>query len=128
MTKIKTIQTESAPKAVGPYSQAVTAGELIFCSGQIGIDPKSGVVAEGIDNQTHQVMKNLHAVLLAAESDLEHVVKTTIYLSDMGNYARVNELYGNYFVSHKPARATVEVARLPKDVLIEIDAIAVKNK
>jgi 2-iminobutanoate/2-iminopropanoate deaminase len=127
MSKVTSVHTDNAPKAVGPYSQAAIAGELIFCSGQIGIDPQSGEVVVGIENQTHQVMKNISAVLAAASSDMEHILKTTIYLSDMNNYGKVNELYGSYFTVHKPARATVEVARLPKDVLIEIDAIATKK-
>lgn len=127
MSNMQTIQTELAPKAVGPYSQAVSAGEFIFCSGQIGINPQTNEIAVGIEEQTHQVMKNLQAVLAAAYSDIEHVLKTTIYLSDMNNYGKVNELYGSYFPIHKPARATVEVSRLPKDVLVEIDAVAVKK-
>ena len=111
--------------AAGPYSQAVITGDLVYTAGQIGIDGKSGVIVEGIENQTHQVLANLRAVLDEAGSNLEHVVKTTIYLKDMNHFAKVNEIYGSYFIAHKPARATVEVARLPKDVLIEIDAVAV---
>ncbi len=128
MTKITTVQTPKAPLAVGPYSQATRYGDLLFCSGQIGIDPKSNVVATGIEKQTHQVMKNLSAVLEAAHSGLHMILKTTIYLSDMENYKTVNEVYGSYFMTHKPARATVEVSRLPKDVLIEIDAVAVAEE
>ncbi len=122
---MKTIQTENAPKAVGPYSQAITANGFIFCAGQIGLDPQTGELTTGIEKQTHQVINNLKAVLEEGESSLEHIVKTTIYIKDMNDYAKVNEIYGSYFADHKPARATVEVARLPKDALVEIEAIAV---
>lgn len=128
MDKISMIQTKDAPQAVGPYSQAVVYEKFVFCSGQIGIDPNTNEVAEGIEKQTHQVLKNLQSVLRASGSDLDSILKTTIYLSDMNNYAKVNALYGSYFSVHKPARATVEVSRLPKDVLIEIDAVAIKMK
>jgi len=124
MNKFTPVQTSLAPAAVGPYSQALVFNTMIFCSGQIGIDPQTNVLVEGIENQTHQVMKNVSAVLTAANSSLNFVLKTTIYLSDMKNYAVVNEIYGSYFSDHRPARATVEVARLPKNALIEIDAIA----
>lgn len=124
MQKIRTTQSSNAPTAVGPYSQALVYGGLVYCSGQIGIDPKSNTVLEGLENQTHQILANLRAVLTASRSGLDRVLKTTIYLTDMNNYPMVNEIYGSYFTKYKPARATVEVARLPKDVLIEIDAIA----
>lgn len=113
--------------AVGPYSQAVVNDSLIFCSGQIGINPVNNTLVEGIEKQTEQVMHNLSELLKASQSDFDHVMKTTIYLSDMNNYTKVNEIYGKYFKKNKPARATVQVARLPKDALIEIDAIAVKK-
>jgi len=123
--KLKTVQTEKVP-AAGPYSQAVVFGDFITTSGQIGWD-KNGVIVQGIENQTHQVFKNLIAVLHAAESDLDHVMKTTIFVKNISDFAKINEIYGSYFTTHRPARATVEVARLPKDVLIEIDAIAIKK-
>lgn len=122
---MKSIQTDKAPQAVGPYSQAIVANGFIFCAGQIGLDPQSGELVHGIENQTQQAIKNLHAVLEKAESSLEHIVKTTIFVKDMHDYAKINEIYGNYFSKHKPARATIEVARLPKDALVEIEAIAV---
>ncbi len=122
---IKAVFTGKAPGVVGPYSQAISYGDFVFCSGQIGIDPRTNNVVEGIDNQTKQVMQNLFALLQEAGSDLNHVLKTTIYLSDMNNYAKVNEIYGQYFKQTKPARATIQVSRLPKDCLIEIDMIAV---
>lgn len=127
MSKLKTVQTEKVP-AVGPYSQAVIAGDFIFTAGQIGLDGQTGVIVEGVEKQAHQVLSNLAEVLRTAGSDLNHIVKTTIYLKNMGDFAKVNEIYGSYFKVHKPARATVEVARLPKDVLIEIDAIAIKSE
>lgn len=127
MNKINVISTSNAPAAVGPYSQALEVNGFVFCSGQIGIDPKTGSLVDGIENQTKQVLKNLQEVVKASESDFNHVLKTTIYLSDMNNYVLVNKIYGEYFKDHKPARATIEVSRLPKDCLIEIELIAVKN-
>jgi 2-iminobutanoate/2-iminopropanoate deaminase len=123
---MKITQTSQAPKAVGPYSQAVEAGGFVFCSGQIGIDPSSGTIVQGIRAQITQVMENLTQVIIASGSDMNHVLKTTIYLVNLEDYAEVNELYGRYFPTVKPARATVGVNRLPKDVLIEIDAVAQK--
>jgi len=124
---IKTVSTDKAPAAVGPYSQALEVNGFVFCSGQIGIDPKTGNLVDGFENQAKQVLSNLKAVLEEAGSDFEHVVKTTIYIKDMNDYPLFNKVYGEYFNNHKPARATVEVSRLPKDCLIEIEAIAVKN-
>lgn len=121
---MKIINTERAPKAVGPYSQAIIANGFVFCAGQIGLDPQKGNLVEGVENQTHQVIRNLQAVLEEAGSSLEHIVKTTIFLQDMNDFATVNEIYGSYFEAHKPARATIQVARLPKDALVEIEAVA----
>lgn len=121
---MKYIQTENAPKAVGPYSQAIVSNGFIFCSGQIGLDPKTNELVEGIDAQTHQVLKNLTAVLKIAHSDLEHVVKATVYLGDINDYPKMNEIYGQYFMDHKPARAAFAVSHLPKDALIEIEVVA----
>ncbi len=120
------IATPNAPQAIGPYSQAVVHNGLVFVSGQIPIDPKSNIIPAGltVEQQTRRVLDNLKAVLEAAGSSLDQVLKTTIYLKDMGTFNDVNMIYGQYFTSNWPARATVEVARLPKDVLVEIDAIA----
>ncbi|MDH4163934.1 MAG: RidA family protein [Nitrospirota bacterium] len=121
------IKTEKAPQAIGPYSQAIEAYGFIFVSGQIALDPKTGQVVGGdARDQTKRVMENGKAVIEAAGSDLTRVVKTTIYLRNIGDFAAVNEVYGSYFSADPPARATVEVSRLPKDVLVEIDFIAVK--
>lgn len=118
------INTKNAPKAIGPYSQAVCAGNMIFTSGQISLEPETGeVIGESIDEQTHRVCKNLRAVLSAAGGGLENVVKTSCYLSDMKNFERFNKVYGEYFTG-KPARSCIEVSRLPKDVLVEIDVVA----
>jgi len=119
------IETKMAPAAIGPYSQAIKVGNLIFTSGQIPIDPESGNVIEGtIKEQTDQVMKNIKAILEAAHSDMGAIVKTTIYLTKMSDFSIVNEVYGNYFKENPPARATVEVSSLPKGVQVEIEAIA----
>lgn len=119
------IQTVSAPAAIGPYSQAIKAGGLIFASGQIPIDPNTGqFVAGGITEQTEQVLKNLAAVLVAAGSSLDKVVKTTVFLASMEEFAAMNEVYGKFFGDVPPARATVEAARLPRDARVEIEAIA----
>jgi 2-iminobutanoate/2-iminopropanoate deaminase len=121
----KIISTERAPKAIGPYSQAVISNGWAFLSGQIPLDPATNQIIEGgIGVQTERVLENLKSVLEAAGSSLERVVKTTVYLKDMGEFAIMNEVYGRYFASNPPARATVEVARLPRDVRVEIDCIA----
>ena len=122
------IQTEHAPQAIGPYSQAVRANGLIFASGQIPTDPQTGqFVAGGIAEQTEQVLKNLQSVLEAAGSGLGNVVKTTVFLIDMQEFAAMNEVYGRFFKEQPPARATVEAARLPRDARVEIEAIAVPS-
>ena len=121
---MKYIHTEKAPKAVGPYSQAIVSGGFVFCSGQIGIDPKTNELAEGLEAQAHQVLRNITEVLHAAGSSPDLVVKTTIFIRDMSAFAKVNEIYGSYFTDHKPARSTVEVSYLPKNALIEIEAVA----
>ena len=119
------VQTEKAPAAIGPYSQAVKAGGFVFLSGQVALDPASGqVVAGDVRAQTERVLKNLQAVLVAAGSSLAAVVKTTVFLADMNDFAAMNEVYGRFFSSDPPARATVQAARLPKDVQVEIDLIA----
>lgn len=119
----KEIFTDNAPEAIGPYSQAIEAGDFIYVSGQIGINPETGEVADGIEAQTQQVMNNLQAILTEAGTDFSQVVKFTIYIDSMENFATVNELYGSYLSKPYPARATVEVSKLPKNVLIEMDAV-----
>ena len=117
----------SAPAPIGPYSQAIQAGNMLFISGQIAIQQSSGkMITSNIEDEAHQVMKNLHEVLKAASFDFTHVAKTTIFLKDMDNFPKVNAVYGSYFPSDPPARETVEVSRLPKDVNVEISCIAVK--
>jgi reactive intermediate/imine deaminase len=126
MTSKKIISTEQAPAAIGPYSQANQIGNLLYTSGQIPLDPISMEVVEGgISEQAEQVMKNLVAVLEAANTSSSNVVKTTCFLSDMNNFVAFNEVYAKYFSENAPARSCVEVARLPKDVLVEVEAIAV---
>lgn len=119
------VATDNAPKAIGPYSQAIRAGELVFCSGQIALDPVTNTVIEGdVSKQTERVLKNLSAVLWQAGTSIDKVVKTTVFLKSMNDFAAMNEVYGKFFVKQPPARSTVEVARLPKDVLVEIDVVA----
>ncbi|MFO7811740.1 MAG: RidA family protein [Pelovirga sp.] len=121
----KVISTQAAPTAIGPYSQAIMAGDLIFCSGQIPLDPLTGVMVEGgIEEQARQVMKNLGEVLKAAGANYADLVKTTIYLTDLNFFSQVNDIYAGYLGDKPPARATVEVAALPKGALVEIDGIA----
>ncbi|MBN1893347.1 RidA family protein [bacterium] len=123
----KVVQTELAPAAIGPYSQAVATGaeRMLFTAGQLPIDPKTGrTVAGDIQSQTRRIFENLKAILKAAGSDLNRVVKTTVYLKDMQDFAEMNIVYASYFKNDAPARTTVEVSRLPKDVLVEIDCIA----
>ena len=119
------IATKDAPQAIGPYSQAIKAGGMVFCSGQIALDPATGTISgSDVAQQTERVLQNLAAVLAAAGSGLDRVVKTTVFLKNMGDFAAMNEVYGRYFKTMPPARSTVEAARLPKDVLVAIEVIA----
>jgi len=123
--KKQVIKTEKAPKAIGPYSQAIQAGNFLFLSGQIPLDPKTGELVKGdIQQQTQQVLENINGVLESQKLGMEDVVKVTIFLKDIGNFNQVNEVYALYFPSSPPARSTVEVAKLPKDADIEIEAVA----
>jgi 2-iminobutanoate/2-iminopropanoate deaminase len=128
-TELRTIATDGAPKAIGPYSQAMAAGELIFCAGQVALDPASGESVTGdVRAQTERVLENLSAVLAAAGSDLRHVVKTTVYLTDFNDFAAMNEVYAARFGDHRPARATVGVSALPKGLRVEIECVAIRVK
>ncbi len=119
------ISSNETPKAIGPYSQAIKTGNLIYTSGQIGLSPLTNAMAgDEIGLQTHQALDNLKAILTAAGSDMAHVIKVTVYLKDLNDYAKVNEIYKDYFPELKPARAAVQVARLPKDALVEIECVA----
>ncbi len=121
----KVISTDKAPGAIGPYSQAIRAGNQVFLSGQIPIDPSTGeFVSDDVSEQTHQVLRNLGAVLKAAGCSFENVVKTTVFLADMDDFMAMNEVYAGYFTENPPARATVQAARLPKGARVEIDCIA----
>jgi len=122
------VATDAAPKAIGPYSQAVTTDGLVFTAGQVALDPNSGeLVGTTTAQQTEQVLKNLEAVLTAAGTNLGNVVKTTVYLADMADFAQMNEVYAKHFGTHKPARSTVQAAGLPKAARVEIDVIALKG-
>ena len=122
---IETVATDRGPKAIGPYSQAIRANGFVFLSGQIPIDPKTQQVVEGdAAGQTERVLENLKAVVEAAGSSIQRVVKTTVFLADMNDFAAMNEVYARYFVAHPPARSTVEVSKLPRNVRVEIDSIA----
>lgn len=125
--KTQRIHSEDAPKAAGPYSQAIVAGDLVFCAGQIPLDPATGQLVEGdIAAQTGRVLDNLAAVLAAAGSDLSHIVKTTVFLADINDFAAMNEAYALRFGDHRPARSTFQVAALPRGARLEIEAIAVR--
>ncbi len=130
MLERRSVSTQDAPAAIGPYSQALVSGGLVFCSGQVAIDPATQeLVAGGIEEQTRRCLQNLTEVLRAAGSGLEHALKTTVYLADLDDFSRMNEVYGSFFSrSTPPARATVEVARLPRGALVEIDCIALSGK
>ncbi len=121
------VSTDAAPPAIGPYSQAVIAGDLIFTAGQLGIDPQSGELAEGIEAQTRQALTNLSAILEAASTSLDRVVKTTVFLAHMEDFAAMNTVYADLFPLQPPARSTVEVAQLPRGALVEIEIIALKR-
>jgi 2-iminobutanoate/2-iminopropanoate deaminase len=125
MSTLQRVQTADAPAAIGPYSQGIISGELVFTAGQIAIDPATGqVLAGSIQEQTERVMKNLSAILEAAGAALGSVVKTTVFLADMNEFTAMNEVYGRWLGEHRPARSTVQVSRLPRDVKVEIEAIA----
>lgn len=125
---IATVHSDQAPKAIGPYSQAVSYGDVIYSAGQIALDPATmEVVAGGVTEQTERVMANLQAVLEAAGSDFSRVLKTTVFLADMADFAAMNEVYGRAFGDHRPARSTVAVAGLPRGVRVEIEVVAVKR-
>ena len=125
MAQKRVVATDGAPKAIGPYSQAIVHGDTVYCSGQIPLDPATGQLVEGgIAEQTARVLENLKAVLDAAGSSLDRVLKTTVFLKDMAEFAPMNEVYGRYFHVNPPARATVEAARLPRDVRVEIECVA----
>ena len=126
MPNPQTVHTDKAPAAIGPYSQAVVAHGFVFTAGQIPLDPATMQIVEGdVAAQTEQVMKNLRAILQEAGADFSSVVKTTVFLRDMNDFAAMNEVYGRHFGDHAPARSTVQVARLPRDVAVEIEAVAV---
>lgn len=129
MATLHTVSTDQAPRAIGPYSQAITAERLVFTAGQIALDPGSGeVVGHSTAEQTEQVLRNLAAILTAARSSLSQVVKTTVYLADMADFPAMNEVYARHFGAHKPARSTVQAAALPRGVQVEIEAIAVRQE
>ena len=121
---MKTVSTDKAPAAIGPYSQAQIVGNLVYTSGQIPIDPATGLIAEGVEAQAEQVFKNIANLLESAGSSISKVVKTTVFIKDMNDFAAINAVYANYFSAPYPARSCVEVARLPKDVLLECEVIA----
>jgi len=122
----KVIATDKAPAAIGPYSQAIEIGNLVFTSGQIPVDPATGEIQEGVEAQAEQAFTNVKELLAAAGTSIENVIKTTVFIKDMNDFGKINEIYAKYFAGSYPARSCVEVARLPKDVLIEIEAIAEK--
>lgn len=127
MKTLNTVATDKAPKAIGPYSQAIVTDDTVYTAGQVALDPKSGeLVGTTVADQTEQVFKNLTAVLAASGSSLGQVVKTTVFLADMADFAAMNEVYARYFGGHRPARSTVQAAGLPKGARVEIDAIAIR--
>lgn len=121
---MKQIKTDNAPAAIGPYSQAIVSGNTVYCSGQIPINPETGDIPEGVSAQAHQVFKNIKNLLEASGTSIDNVVKTSVFIKDMNNFAEINSIYAQYFTEPYPARSCVEVARLPKDVLLEAEVIA----
>jgi 2-iminobutanoate/2-iminopropanoate deaminase len=128
MEQLRAIVTERAPRAIGPYSQAIATGELIFCAGQVALLPSGESVTGDVRAQTERVLDNLRAVLQTAGSDLGHVVKTTVYLTDFNDFAAMNEVYAQRFGDHRPARATVGVSALPKGLRVEIECVAIRAR
>ena len=121
---MKQIKTDKAPAAIGPYSQAIVSGNTVYCSGQIPINPETGEIPDGVANQAHQVFKNIKNLLEAAGTSIDKVIKTSVFIKDMNDFAEINKIYAEYFTDPYPARSCVEVARLPKDVLLETEVIA----
>ena len=121
------VKTNKAPAAIGPYSAGICAGNFVFTAGQIPLDPETGFMAEGIEAQTRQSLSNVKAILEAAGTDLAHVIKTTVFLQNMGDFAAMNAVYAEFFTENCPARSAVEVAKLPKNALVEIEAVAIKG-
>ena len=121
------VKTNKAPAAIGPYSAGICAGNFVFTAGQIPLDPETGLMADTIEEQTRQSLSNVKAILEAAGTDLAHVIKTTVFLQNMGDFAAMNGVYGEFFTENCPARSAVEVARLPKNALVEIEAVAIKE-
>ncbi len=121
---MKQIKTDKAPAAIGPYSQAIISGNTVYCSGQIPINPETGEIPDGVANQAHQVFKNIKNLLEAAGTSIDKVIKTSVFIKDMNDFAEINAIYAEYFTEPYPARSCVEVARLPKDVLLETEVIA----
>lgn len=124
---MKQISTNNAPQAIGPYSQAIISNNMVYCSGQIPIDPATGQIPLGVEAQAHQVFKNIKNLLEAAGSSIDNVIKTSVFIKDMNDFAKINEIYAQYFTEPYPARSCVAVARLPKDVLLETEVIAELN-
>lgn len=121
------ISTDKAPGAIGPYTQAIETDSMLFCSGQIGLNPSTGILAEGLEAQVKLALENLKGLVEGSGYKIEGIIKTTLFLTDMGDFATVNEIYGSYFMTHKPARSTVAVSALPKGALFEIEALVVKS-
>lgn len=121
---MKKISTDKAPQAIGPYSQAIISNGLMYCSGQIPINPENGEIPEGVEDQAHQVFKNIKNLLETGGTSIDNVIKTSVFIKDMNDFGKINEIYAQYFTEPFPARSCVEVARLPKDVLLETEVIA----
>ncbi len=121
---MKQISTDKAPSAIGPYSQAIISGSTLFCSGQIPLDPETGIIPEGVEAQAEQALTNVKNLIAAAGGSIENVIKTTVFIKNMDDFGKINEIYAKYFTEPFPARSCVEVARLPKEVLLEVEAIA----
>lgn len=121
---MKQISTTNAPQAIGPYSQAIVSGNTVYCSGQIPINPKTGEIPQGVEAQAHQVFKNIRNLLEASDTSIDNVIKTSVFIKNMDDFAQINAIYAEYFTEPFPARSCVEVARLPKDVLLETEVIA----
>lgn len=125
--KKNSVKTPKAPAPIGPYNQAIQVGNFVFCSGQLGMHPETGALEGSVEQQARRAIENIQAILIAAGSHLDQIVKTTIFLKNMGDFTKVNEVYGEFFKNTPPARSTIEVARLPKDALVEIEVTAFVN-